>query len=231
MPLVRQVLLAQDHWRLKGLKSDVVILNEHPVSYRDELHEQLAQLVDGGPWAGWKGRPSGIFLLRGDAMPEAERVLLATVARVVLDGRSGELAQQMDLTEPEAFSPPPAPNLLSDDVTDDRLEPPPLVMPNGLGGFTRDGREYVVVLAGGKETPLPWSNVIANPGFGTLVTATGRGDDLVREQPGEPADAVRERPRDRSHGRGHLPAGRGERRAPGRDSGAAPADGARGRAG
>ncbi|HEY3351258.1 MAG TPA: glucoamylase family protein [Thermoanaerobaculia bacterium] len=173
VPLVRQVLLAQDHWRLKGLKSDVVILNEHPASYRDELHEQLAQVVDGGPWAGWKGRPSGIFLLRGDAMPEAERVLLATVARVALDGQRGELAQQMDLTEPEAFAPPAELQLLSDGATDDALEPPPLVMPNGLGGFTRDGREYVVVLAGGKETPLPWSNVIANPAFGTLVTATG----------------------------------------------------------
>ena len=173
VPLVRQVLLAQDHWRLKGLRSDVVILNEHPASYRDELHEQLAHVVDGGPWAGWKGRPSGIFLLRGDAMPEAERVLLAAVARAVLDGRRGELAQQMDLAEPEALAPPAAPHLLSDDVQDDGLEPPPLVMPTGLGGFTPDGREYVVVLPGAEETPLPWSNVIANPDFGTLVTTTG----------------------------------------------------------
>ncbi|MBK9061972.1 MAG: carbohydrate-binding protein [Acidobacteria bacterium] len=173
IPLVRQVLLAQDHWRLKGLRSDVVILNEHPATYRNELHEQLAAVVDGGPWAGWKGRPSGIFLLRGDTMPEAERVLLATVARAVLDGRSGELEQQMDLTEPEAFAPPAEPQLLPDDAKNDALEPPPLVMQNGLGGFTRDGREYVVILAGAKETPLPWSNVIANPAFGTLVTATG----------------------------------------------------------
>ena len=40
---------------------------------------------------------------------------------------------------------------------------PPLVMENGLGGFTPDGREYVVVLDGERETPLPWSNVLANP--------------------------------------------------------------------
>ena len=173
VPLVRQVLLAQDHWRLKGLKADVVILNEHPASYRDELHEQLAQVVDGGPWAGWKGRSSGIFLLRGDAMPEAERTLLATVARAVLDGRRGGLAQQMDLAEPEALAPPAAPHLLSDDAQDDGVEAPPLVMSNGLGGFTPDGREYVVVLSGREETPLPWSNVLASPGFGTLVTTTG----------------------------------------------------------
>ena len=42
LALVRQVLQAQEYWRLKGLSADVVILNEHPVSYLDEVHAQLA---------------------------------------------------------------------------------------------------------------------------------------------------------------------------------------------
>ena len=46
-------------------------------------------------------------------------------------------------------------------------------MENGLGGFTPDGREYVVVLDGDRETPLPWSNVLANPEFGTIVSSSG----------------------------------------------------------
>jgi cyclic beta-1,2-glucan synthetase len=43
----------------------------------------------------------------------------------------------------------------------------------GTGGFGEGGREYVIVLEGNQETPLPWSNVIANPDFGTVVTASG----------------------------------------------------------
>ena len=70
--LVRQVLIAHEHWRLKGLKADAVILNEHPASYREEMNQQLTQLVDGGPWSAWKGKPGGVFLLQGDSMPEAE---------------------------------------------------------------------------------------------------------------------------------------------------------------
>ena len=50
---------------------------------------------------------------------------------------------------------------------------PPLTLANGLGGFADDGRAYVVVLEGEQETPSPWANVIANPGFGTIVTASG----------------------------------------------------------
>ena len=46
-------------------------------------------------------------------------------------------------------------------------------MANGLGGFSEDGREYVVTLRHDQDTPAPWSNILANPEFGTLVTSSG----------------------------------------------------------
>ncbi len=173
LPLVRQVLMAQEHWRLKGLKSDAVILNEQPIGYRDEMHEQLRQVVDGGPWAGWKDRPGGVFLLRADGMPEAEQLLLAAVARAVLSGDEGDLTRLLD--REQANAPRCLELPLSDEAVqdDDVLETPPLLMHNGLGGFSRDGREYVIALSGDRETPLPWCNVLANPQFGTIVTERG----------------------------------------------------------
>src|SRR4029079_6514033 len=96
LPLVRQVLQAQEYWRLKGLSADVVILNEHPLSYLDEMQEQLEALLEGGPWGAWRQRPGGAFLLRGDGMSEADKVLLAAVARGVLNGDRGELQNQLD---------------------------------------------------------------------------------------------------------------------------------------
>jgi cellobiose phosphorylase len=41
---------------------------------------------------------------------------------------------------------------------------------NGFGGFTQDGREYVITAS---PTPMPWVNVIANRFFGTLVSDSG----------------------------------------------------------
>ncbi len=51
---------------------------------------------------------------------------------------------------------------------------------NGFGGFTGDGREYVIVIDGTSQVrpilpPAPWTNVLANPGFGCLVTEGGLG--------------------------------------------------------
>jgi len=176
LPLVRQVLQAQEYWRLKGLSADVVVLNEHPVSYLDEMHAQLVALLDNGPWRTWKHRPGGAYLLRGDRMPEAERILLAAVARAVLSGDKGDLADQLnqcdpEWPEPEPFTPSAEP--IPAAASPAQVAVPPLALANGLGGFAEDGRDYVVVLEGDQETPLPWANVIANPAFGTVVTASG----------------------------------------------------------
>src|SRR5690606_31017815 len=51
---------------------------------------------------------------------------------------------------------------------------------NGYGGFAPAGDEYVIRLETGpggrlRLPPLPWTNVLANEGFGCLVTETGAG--------------------------------------------------------
>ncbi|MEI7639320.1 MAG: glycosyl hydrolase family 65 protein, partial [Syntrophus sp. (in: bacteria)] len=48
-----------------------------------------------------------------------------------------------------------------------------LMFSNGLGGFTPDGREYVISTARGQVTPAPWVNVLANRIFGTVISENG----------------------------------------------------------
>ena len=177
--LVRQLLQAQEYWRLKGLSADVVILNEDPSSYLDEMHAQLTALLDDGPWRTWKHRSGGAYLLRGDLVHKVDRTLLAAVARAVLGGDHGDLRAQLDKPHPIQITRRPAfAAELSTESTlppsfDPPVAPPLMTLTNGLGGFTDDGRAYAIVLEGDQETPMPWANVIANPGFGTIVTAAG----------------------------------------------------------
>ncbi|MCL1851754.1 MAG: glycosyl transferase family 36 [Peptococcaceae bacterium] len=46
---------------------------------------------------------------------------------------------------------------------------------NGYGGFSADGRSYLIDLPPGRTTPLPWSNIIANKNFGFLISESGGG--------------------------------------------------------
>ncbi len=178
LQLVRQVLRAQDYWRMKGLTADVVILNEHPIGYRNEIHDQLGAMLEGGTWGAWKNRPGGAYLLGREGMSDAEYVLLQSVARAVLSGDGGTIEDHLDrpYDEPEwpgklEFGTVPVAEA-ADDLRHD-IEVPDLTHWNGLGGFTRGGREYAIVLNGDDETPLPWANVLANPGFGSVVSAAG----------------------------------------------------------
>jgi len=176
--LVRQVLRAQEYWRLRGLSADVVVINDHPVSYLDEMHEQLEALLEQGTWAAWKHRPGGVFLFRGDAIGDGERTVLMAAARAVLQGERGELANQLGMPSadpvwPQPFVATPRAANASERGGSPSVEAPELTFDNGLGGFSPDGREYIVVLNGDADTPLPWVNVLSNEHFGTVLGSTG----------------------------------------------------------
>ena len=69
--------------------------------------------------------------------------------------------------------PPPAPTESTTAERPAACRPPELVADNGHGGFSADLREYVVRVSRSHMTPAPWVNVIANPGFGTLISESG----------------------------------------------------------
>ena len=174
MDFVHMIVQAHAYWRVKGITADLVILNGDDSTYRQPLHEEILALVTAGVEAPLLGKPGGIFVLRIDQIPPADRTLLQAVARIVLMADAGSLEEQLERAAPR--TPVPAPLR---PVRSPGREPAPaaperdLIHPNGLGGFTRDGREYVITLAPGQVTPAPWVNVIANAGFGTVVSESG----------------------------------------------------------
>jgi cyclic beta-1,2-glucan synthetase len=173
--LVRELLSAHRYWRAKGLIVDLVIWNEDHSVYRQALHDQIASLSASGTEAGLLDRPGGIFVRRSEQMTEEDRILLQTVARMVISDGDGSLSQFLDRRlRADHFPPrlvpsrPYRPSPMSQVAA-----PTDLVHVNGLGGFTRDGREYIMIIEEGRTTPLPWVNVLANPSFGSVISESG----------------------------------------------------------
>ena len=173
--LVRQVVQAHAYWRLKGLIVDLVIWNEDQVGYRQELHEQILGLIAAGVESNIIDRPGGIFVRPAQQLSNEDRVLLQSVARVVLTDRAGTLADQVLRAKPAE----PLPPLLTVQphiaFSGHALAPIALILENGHGGFTPDGREYVVNHSPDRMTPAPWSNVIANEQLGCVVSESSLG--------------------------------------------------------
>jgi cyclic beta-1,2-glucan synthetase len=178
--IVRQLLRAHEYWRMKQLSADVVIINERPPSYAQELQLSLDGLVRGSRLRlspDTSDVRGSIFLLRADLISPQERALLQTVARTVLLSRRGTLSEQITRSQrAETGAAPPIPRPRRTAKRQDvPLSHPSLDCFNGLGGFADAGREYVTVLGEGLRTPAPWINVIANPSFGFLVSESGSG--------------------------------------------------------
>ncbi|HLV80742.1 MAG TPA: glucoamylase family protein, partial [Chthonomonadaceae bacterium] len=176
MDLVRQMLLAHAYWLARGLKVDLVILNEEAVSYDQPLQQQLRKIVEAHASPGSIERPGGVFLRPLGQIPEAERTLLLTAARMVLIAARGGLGDQLTAPMQSASLPP---RLVKNPRIKEEPSPslPFMELPffNGLGGFTQDGSEYVIYLGPDSRTPMPWINVMANPSFGALVSESGSG--------------------------------------------------------
>ena len=175
LELIRQAIQAHAYWRLKGLAVDLVIWNEDDSVYRQELQEKISNLLASSIETVGTDRPGGVFIRRGEQISNEDRELLQSVARIVLYGENGTMAEQTERrARLESTSPPLIPTRRT---TDSQVAAQPsrnhLALFNGLGGFSQDGREYITHLAPGQSTPAPWVNVIANPQFGTVISEAG----------------------------------------------------------
>jgi cellobiose phosphorylase len=174
--LVRQLVQAHAYWRLKGLAVDLVIWNEDHAGYRQLLQEQILGLIAAGLEARFTDRPGGIFPRLGEQISSEDRILFQTVSRAILTDSRGTLWDQIHRRRvAEVPVPRLRPARTRRDETPAAAGPPPrdLIFFNGLGGFTPDGREYVITTAHGQTTPAPWVNVLANPDFGTVLSESG----------------------------------------------------------
>ena len=179
MPQIRQLLRAHEYWRTKRLAVDIVIVNERASSYVQDLQGEIETAVRSSQSRLSLGADSGngnIFTLRADLISITSRELLQSVARIILVARRGPIAEQLARLRksPSWRTPVRAPDQMKPALKASSALSG-LEFFNGLGGFAKNGQEYVTVLNNGMNTPAPWINVIANPGFGFQVSADGSG--------------------------------------------------------
>src|SRR6185312_13470591 len=143
--------------------------------YRQALQDQIMGLIAAGIEAQTMDRPGGIFVRRAEQISDEDRILLQSVARVIVTDRRGSLVEQVARRVP-AEARVASLETTRDHRPDSHAPPRPvreLILANGLGGFTPDATEYVVTTLEGEATPAPWVNVLANPGFGSVLSESG----------------------------------------------------------
>ena len=170
---ITELLRAQTHWRQRGFPVDLVLLEERASGYGGGVRQRLTQVFE-REGARLGAPDGGVFLVHGAGLDPAERDLLMASASLVFDAELEQLDALLDRS-PAAPLPAFEPEGQALEPTPELRRPEDLVLDNGLGGFTPDGRAYLIHLEPGMHTPAPWINVLANPHFGCVVSERGAG--------------------------------------------------------
>ncbi len=178
MDLLRLLVRAHQLWRRRGIYFDLVILRTGASSYMDMLRDRIFTLLRDAGEPDQLGRNSGIHLVAADQAGEERVRLVESVARIILDAQQGALGPLLAHAMEQRGMPPRFEGIRASE-TDEEIRPlqrpTDLLFDNGFGGFSADGREYVIHLEPGEHTPAPWSNILANDSFGSIVTEAGVG--------------------------------------------------------
>ena len=175
--IIRQLIQAQSYWRRKGLYVDLVIWTEDYAGYRQPLQEQIMGMIAASGEGLGNERTGAVVVRPADQVSPEDHILMQSVARIILSDNRGSILEQLEraptagarvpkLIPSQTYAPPPL--IPAQEPAAD------LLFNNGLGGFTPDGKEYVITLNEGSPTPAPWSNVLAGPEFGCVISESGQ---------------------------------------------------------
>ena len=176
--LLRLLVRAHQLWRRRGIHFDLVVLRTGASSYMDMLRDRILALLRDVGEPDQLGRNGGIHLVAADQAGEERVRLVESVAHIVLDAQQDALGPLLARALEQRGTPPRFEGIRapeSDEALRPLRRPLDLLFDNGYGGFSADGREYVIHLEPGEHTPAPWSNILANDSFGAIVTEAGAG--------------------------------------------------------
>ncbi|MCA1768353.1 MAG: glycosyl transferase, partial [Idiomarina sp.] len=98
MSLVQQLLRAHEYWQIKQLAIDLVIINEQPSSYIQELQDAIEAAIRSNLSRANIGTPTrgSVFPLRSDQISLRASELLASICHVTFFSTAGTLTNQLD---------------------------------------------------------------------------------------------------------------------------------------
>ena len=174
--VVKQALKAYEFFKFKNISIDLIILDEEKNSYERYVHESIIKIISDMQLAYVQNIKGGIFVINSNEIEDKE--LLEFRANLLIKASNGEINTIIEDLEEEYLE--KTKNIGTDKITNTpipnfekishNIELEKLKYYNEYGGFSEDGKEYIIKINKENKLPIVWSNILANPKFGSLVT-------------------------------------------------------------
>ena len=172
---VDKILHAYEYFRVKNVSIDLVIINEEKNSYENYTKEAIMNCIYNNNLGYMQNIKGGIFVL--DNLNNEEKDYLEERANLVINATKGSILRSIKDMEEEFWENQKEigfeeiPQIIEENqVNRENLDYENLKYYNEYGGFSNDGKEYIIKVNKDERLPTVWSNVLANKNFGTIVT-------------------------------------------------------------
>ncbi len=166
---VREILKAYEYFITKNILIDLIILDSETNIYEKYVKDEIEREIYSLGLNYLLG--NGIFILDSNMVDDLD--LFIFKANMIIDAHLGSMANIIAEMEEEYL------NETKEIIIRKTLKPEnnfdrfdinkmDLKYNNGYGGFSNDGKEYIIAVS--KEIPLVWSNILTNKEFGSIVT-------------------------------------------------------------
>ena len=171
--VLNDVLKAYEFYKSKNIQIDLVILDEEENNYERYVKEEIINSILNKNLSYMQNINGGIFIIDDkDAKNQLE-----FRANLIIDASKGQLARQLKDLEEEYLE---NKNEIGYETETNKIkESENVILPlniekmkyyNEYGGFSEDGKEYIIKVNKENRLPTVWSHVMANEKFGTVVT-------------------------------------------------------------
>lgn len=162
--VVKTVAKAQEFMSHRCVKADLVIIYDGGAEYINPLRDKVKELEQAAT-----GRPHNrIYAVSRDGASDIDIATVINASCLVLEDNAPLHEQLKVHIKLNALS------IFEQEKARERTRIPKRLkaFDNGTGGFISDGTEYCIDVEG---PPLPWSNILVNKAFGTLISTGGGG--------------------------------------------------------
>ncbi|MBR2247033.1 MAG: glycosyl transferase, partial [Bacilli bacterium] len=172
MGFIRDILKAFEYYKNKSIFVDVVIINNELGQFSElvekEIDDEMYRIYT---LNSFYNTPGEVLVLDGSNITKEDQNLLDVVSRLKFT-INNHISLEEAVFNLQSYNKVNDYPVYKEEVNIKLDNKDKLLFDNGYGGFSKDGKEYIIY---NKDTPTPWSNIITNKNFGTIVTNNGCG--------------------------------------------------------
>ena len=177
--VLKEMLKAYEYLRTKNIETELVILDEEKHSYENYVKEEIETSILNNHLGYLKNIRGGIFHISKDEVNKQDIDLIEFLSTVIIDSAKGGIKNNLKEIEEryleqykqindEVYKP----GIIEEDEEDINIlsDIEKLKYYNEYGGFSEDGKQYLIKTNKENRLPTVWSHIMANEKFGTVIT-------------------------------------------------------------